>query len=455
MNKNKIIFSIIWVVIIWLIILWVSVLNSSSGQTNRDRLSTEDFKIWTYNLDTTKLEDILKEFKSSNSAYDKKNIVVENFSDYSDYEESLKSSIIQWNSPDIFLINNFEKSYIETQTIWINPLLINPNDFRKNYKTFLWDDLIWKIENWSWQTVEFVKWIPVWYETLWVFYNKKYWIKSTDLDSWAAVSNVVNTIKERNPEVIPLWIWNWSTVYDSKDIITQFFMLSWEDGIDNFAWISDVWFKEAFATYYSYADEKWNNWYDSKFEDMKVSWKTNLDLFNQWDLAMMIAYPSLVEKMDWKWFNKSFLFAEPFPHYFSSKWKTLVRYNYFVVNKNTKDETLAFDFLKYLSEEKWAKEFLNSFTYFLPALVSLEKEKLGEKINSSYNIVLGDFYKEWDDSLFSSFDKWITSLYDSEITNILDNTMSYIEEVKNFQKLIQCKYNKFYNLQNLSSNCAN
>ncbi len=453
MNKNKIIFAIIWALVLWAIFWVVSLLNSAWETTNRPRMSTEDFTIWTYNLDKSKLDSIVKDFKSSNTVYANKTINIENFTSYKDYEDSLLSSIVQWKSPDIFLLNNFEKSYLENQVIWINPNLINPNDFRKNYKTFFSDDLISKTQDWSGQLVEYVVWVPVWYETLWVYYNRKFGIKSSDLESWAAVSNVVNTIKQRNPDIIPLWIWNGSTVDDSQDIITQFFMLSWDKWENTFSSISDVWFKEALTTYFSYADETEWNAYDKKYYDMKRDWKTNLELFSEWELAMIIGYPSMINKIDGSWFNKSFLFTEPFPHYFSSKWKTLVRYSYFVVNKDTKDETLAFDLLKYLSSEKWSKNFLSKFTYLLPALVTMEQDKLGEKIHDSYNIILGDFINQWDDSLLSSFNKGITSLYDTEMIKVLDNTMTYIEEVKKMQKYVWCKYNKLFNLQNLSVSC--
>lgn len=453
MNKNKIIFAIIWVLILWLIFWAISLLNSSTDETNRPRMSTKDFTIWAYNLDKTKLDDFVKDFKKENSVYENKNVIIENFSDYKDYEDALLSSIIQWKAPDIFLLNNFEKSYLENQIVWINPSLISPIDFRKNFKTFFWDDLISKTSDWSWQTVDFVTWIPVWYETLGIFYNKKFWIKTSDLDSWAAVSNVVNIIKERNPDVIPLWIWNWITVENSEDIITQFFMLSWNNWLNSFKNVDDVAFKEALSTYFSYADETNENGYDKKYYDMKKDWRTNLELFSEGELAMVIGYPSLINKINTGGFNKSFLFASPFPHYFSSKWKTLVRYSYFVVNKDTKDETLAFDFLKYLSTEKWAKNFLDKFPYLLPAQVTIEQDKLAERIHSSYNVVLWDFYKEWDDTLFSSFDKWITSLYDSEMVKVLDNTMTYIEDAKKLQKLIECKYTKLFNLQWLSNPC--
>ncbi len=168
---------------------------------------------------------------------------------------------------------------------------------------------------------------------------------------------------------------------------------------------------------------------------------------------MVVGYPSMINYLDKFWFNSSYLFAAPFPHYFSWKWNILVKYNYFVVNKNTTEETLAFDFLTYLSTEEWAKVFLDQFTYLLPALVTLEQEKLWEKIHPWYNLTLSDFYKGWDDQLLSSFDKWIENYYDDTLKNIVKDDINYIEKVNKLQKSISCKYNKIYNLEGLSVDC--
>lgn len=455
MNKNKLIFSIIWVVAVLLIIWWVIAMNKASENKPKD-WQAADFSIWTYNLDKDKLGDVIKEFKSLTKDYEKKNIVIENFSNYADYKDALLASIIAWKAPDIFMLNNHEKSYLENHVSWINPSIINPSDFRKNYKTFFVDDLVRQTKDEDWNDVDFVLWIPVWYETLWIYYNRKFNIKSSDLDSWAWVSNVIDTIKEREPDIIPLWVMNWS-IDNNPDILTQFFMLS--DAIPmSYDKVTELWIKEAFWSYFSYLNneniDKWDSdSSDPQYYDVDTSWRTNLELFSEWNEAMIIGYTSMINSLDESWFNNSFLFAEPFPHYFSWKGKTLVRYDYFAVNQDTKNESLAFDFLAYLWTKDWSKKFLDNFTYLLPALVTLEQDKLQEKIHPSYNLTLSDFYKPKDDSLLSSFDKGIVSLYDDEINDILKDDYSYVDKMKKLQKIIACKYKKLYNIENLSTNC--
>jgi hypothetical protein len=368
----------------------------------------------------------------------------------------LLSSIISWKAPDIFLLNNFEKSYLENSVLWINPSAVNPNDFRKNYKTFFVDNLVKETTDQDGKKVEFVMGIPVWYETLGIYYNRKFNVKASDLWSWAWVGNFIDYLKERNPEIVPLWIMN-STIDNNSDVMTQFFMLS-ESSPVTLDKVSEVWVKEAFGSYQTYFNQvktssASDNPTETQYYDGQNSWKTNLELFSEWNEAMLVGYPSMINALDEAWFNSAYLFAEPFPHYFSWKWKTLAKYSYFVVNKNTKNETLAFDFLTYLSSEEWAKTFLGQFTYLLPAMVTLEQDKLWEKIHPSYNLTLSDFYKGWDDSLLSSFDKWIEISYDQELKNILKDNYGYLEKFKKFQKVILCKYKKIYNIEDLSVDC--
>lgn len=439
------------------LVFWgVFLLNSSSKNNANKSKTAGDFVVWTYGLDKTKLDEVVKWFKSKGKTYANKNIVVENFANYDDYKETLISSIVSWKSPDIFLLSNFEKSYLENNVLWINPNAINPKDFGKNYKTFFVDDLVKETTDENWKKVEFVMGVPVWYETLWFFYNRKFNVKPSDLESLAWVNKIIDDIKNRYPDIVPLGIMN-SSIDNNSDVMTQFFMLS-ESSPVSLDKVSELCEKEAFWKYQSYFNQvnssnSVDNFPETQYSDSENTWKTNLELFSEWNEAMIIGYPSMINKLDEVWFNSAFLFAEPFPHYFSWKWKTLVKYSYFVVNKNTKDETLAFDLLTYLSSEEWAKVFLEQFTYLLPAMVTLEQDKLWEKIHPWYNLTLSDFYKGWDDSLLSSFDKWIETSYDEELKNIMKDNYGYLDKFKKFQKVILCKYKKIYNIEDLSVDC--
>lgn len=442
MNKNKIIFWIIWAIL--LILLLYIVFNLNNNKSPSWIKESWVFSIWIIWDKIDSSEKIVENFKKVHPEYSNKDIKIESFWNYDDYSYSLMSSIISGKSPDIFMLNNNEKNSIfSNQVVWIDPNKVNPNDFRKKYKWVFADDLIFS----SWE-VEFLAWIPVWYETLWIFYNRRF-VKDSELSSIAWLNNLVAELKDKNPNLIPIWIWNWSTVSWVADIITQFFML--EDWVK---WLSDVSWKiisQALSSYFTYWDSTWYNAYDSRFMELSNLWRTSLDLFSEGETFMVVWYPRLINQISEKWFSKNFLLASPFPHYSTAWWKTLVNYNYFVINKDSKEDSLANDFLAYLSTDIWAWDYLSFFPYYLPALLSLESDKLDAKINPDYNIVLSAFlntdYELW------SFDKWIKTLYDKNIVSVLDNASNYDKSFIKFKDTILCKEKKISTLEDLSTNC--
>lgn len=447
MNKNKLIFAIIWaLLLIW--ILFVALTLKKDTWWTKESKTGWDFTIWMLwdNLENSKL--VTENFIKVYPEYSNKNIIVESFSSYDDYSYSLVSAITSGKAPDIFVLNNNEKNSIySNQVVWIDPAIINPNDFRKKFKWVFSDDLI--VTSWNEEdSQEFLKWIPVWYETLWIFYNRRY-VKNSELSSLSGLNNVVAELKDKKPNLIPIWIWNGSTVLWVEDIITQFFML--EDWIK---WLSDVsgWkLKQSLASYFLYWDVSWYNGYDSRFLELSNMKESSVDLFSKWETFMVVWYPKLINEIAEKWFSKNFLLATSFPHYYSWWWKTLLNYNYFAINKDSEEYTLATDFLSYLASDIWADDYLNHFKYFLPALLSLESEKLDSKIHDDFNIVLNDFYN--NDYELSSFDKWIKNLYDKNIISILDNSSNYETTFNKFRETILCKSKKITTLENLSKSC--
>lgn len=416
-------------------------LNDTSSKVN-------DFSIWIVWDSKDDFVNFINDFKALNPKYNNTTINIESFPNFEEYYYALTSSIIKWISPDIFILNNGEKkSIFNEQILWIDPNIINPNDFRKRYKWIFSDDLITSVEQ-DWKQVEFLKWIPVWYENLWVFYNWRF-VKSSDIETLSWLNNTISSLKKSKPNIIPVWMWNWSTVQSVSDIIIQFFML--EDQINSIFEVTSSKIKEALATYLLYWDEKWDNNYNSRFVELKTLWNDNLSLFSAWETFMVIWYPRLINKIDESWFSTSFLRAAPFPHYYSGWWKTMINYNYFAINKDTMNLNLANDFLTFLNTDTWAENYLSKFLYYLPALLSLESDKLEEKINKKYNVVLKDFYN--NDFELASFDRWIKSIFDNWVIPILDNSSNYEIEFGNFISNLVCKTNKFSNLENLSRSC--
>ncbi len=446
MNKNKLIFLVLLWWLVFIILLIAIVANKDKG--NPTKTNSESFNIWIVWDDKSKFSNIITEFKSLYTGYKTKDIVIESFWDYQEYFLALSSAIANDEAPDIFVMNNNEKETIfDWQVMWLDPEIFSPIDFRKKYENVFSDDLIFTWQDWE-QEKEALKWIPVWYETLWIFYNGRY-VNSRDLEYLASLNAKISELKESSPNYTPIWIWNWSTVFDSADIVTQFFMLE-----DNVVWVENVsWniLKEALWTYLYYWDISSDNSYNSEFSELKKLWNNNLDLFCKWEIYMVVWYPRMIEQIDEKWYSTSLLRVASFPHYLSGQWNTLVNYNYFVINKNTNDLDFANTFLSYLATDNWAKSYLSNYTYYLPALLSLKSDKLESKVDEDYKVYLWDFYN--NDYVLSSFDKWMKTLYDQGIISILDNSTNYESEFINFRDKLMCRAKKVINLENLSRDC--
>lgn len=447
MNKNKLILAIIWIILI-LVILFVAFNLKSSWDEKSNKKNPNTFNIWIVWDDLKKAQSVIVSFKEMYPQYSNSTINIESFSSYDDYYYALTSAIISDKAPDLFVMNNNEKqSVFSNQIVWINPNIINPNDFRKKYKWVFSDDLISSIWEWE-EKKEFLLWIPVWYESLWIFYNRKF-IMNSKINTLSALNNTVAELRTKRKFQTPIWIWNWSTVRGASDIVTQFFMLeNWVNGLSDLVWSKAI---QWLAGYLLYWDTEGYNGYNSKFIELINVWQNSIDLFSKEEVFMVVWYPRLIEEIKEKWFFKNFLLASPFPLYYPWEWKILVNYNYFVINKDSKNKELANDILLYLSSDTWANEYLKQFKYYLPALLSLESDKLESKIDDKFNVVLGDFVNsEYE---LSSFDKWIKNLYDKNIINILDNASNYESSFSKFRTTILCKYNKINTLENLSTSC--
>ncbi len=446
MNKRKLIFAIIWVVILIIILIWVLLIKSSTT-VNNTKSSSWNVKIWIIHDSKKSFEEYLTSFKEANKSFYNVNFIVESFPDFEEYSLALKSAFLKWEAPDIFMLNNNEKSIFEEKIIAIPNEIVDTNEFKKNYKWIFWDDLIISSENEKWEKVDFLKWMPFWYETLWVFYNRIFLFKPSDFNTMASLNNAIGIVAERK-WVPPIWLWNWTTVESSPDILAQFFMINWVK------WLNDVpenKIKETLSSYMMFWIESGENKYNSLYQKSIETGKNNIDLFANRDVGAIVGYPRIVKKLESSWFPKNMLYAEPFPHYYSWDWASLANYNYFVVNKDSLAKDLAFAFIKYLNTDEWEKLLLDKFGYYLPARLSLESEYLKKKVSWYFdNVILQDFYSE---DQIASFNKINKILFDSEMKNVLDDFSSYENTFKKIKEEISCLSEKELNLKWLGESC--
>ena len=453
MNKNKLILAIVAglfaVFIIWIVIN----LNAWKWDQGNNSQTVADFTIWLYNDESEWMDETLIEFKQKYPAYQNTTFNVESFTNYEDYTYALISAFAQGKWPDIYEINNSEKNSILYQfSEWINPAVINPNDFRKKFQSVFADDLIevQEIENeGEVEKVEYLRGLPIGFETLGIFYNKAKRIIASDFESMWSLNATISELKDTFSNGVPLALWNGTTVQNVSDIIIQFFLL--ENDIKTLEDLTWWKMKSALTSYMLYGDVNEENAYNIRFSDMTSLDTSGLDLFVRSEVFMIMGYPRMLQQIEDKWFNKGLLAAESFPFHNLAGGKTSVNYDYLVKNKDSGKKELSDELFQYLSSDSWADEYLDNYNYYLPALLSLESDKLEDKILDDYSLVLWDFYNP--DHLLQTFDIWVKNIFDREIINILDSQSNYLDTFAEMQTSIVCKANKYSLLQNLSNSC--
>jgi len=404
-----------------------------------------NFQIWTVWDSSKKFDEFISNYKLKNTSMTNVVFEITNFKNYEDYSLALKSAFIKWSAPDMFVLNNNEISLFEDKVYALSNLKINIHKFRQDYKTIFIDDLI--VTDWEWENKkEYLKWIPVWYETLWVLYNGKFRLKRSDFNLKYSLNSAIK--KSSIFDVVPLALGNWSIVKYAPDIIAQEFLINKVDWIKSPNWLK---IKEVLAEYMELWTEWWNNAFNKLFISSKNTWKDDIDLFADGDVWAIITYPRTIEKLKLYNFNSRFLYATTYPHRTTWDWPTLANYNYFVINTDSQKKNIALPFINYLNSDIWAKAFLKKFSYYLPARATLEDELWENKISNFFpNILLKDFYSN---EILSSFDKWNKVIYDREIIEVLDNFWSYIDAFESFKLSLLCKTEKILELKNLSTSC--
>ena len=90
MNKNKIIFGILGAIL--LVIVVFLIINLNSGTSNIPKTSTSgDVNIQLYGHDGDDFQAFISEFKSDTGKHQNKNILIESFSDYETYVNTLSA----------------------------------------------------------------------------------------------------------------------------------------------------------------------------------------------------------------------------------------------------------------------------------------------------------------------------------------------------------------------------
>ncbi len=441
MNKKKLIFLIVlWVLV--LIIIWTIISLWNSKKTNKINTKNK-FTIWIYNIEKEDFQSFIDDFKKEKNI---KNFSPEiiSFHNYQEYSMALASAIIKEEAPDLYMINNNEKSIFLENAIWINPARISPDSLREYFYSFFGDDLISTVKDWD-KNVEFILWVPFWFETLWLYYNIRRVFDVNKIKTFPKIENFIWDFSQKHPWKIAISLWKWKTIKYSWDILAQFLLGTWKKSIKD---LSQIDLKKALSNYFLYAS--WDNNYNNLDIQLKKDKQNNIDAFVSGNLAMMIGYPRMIFDIDKRWFDRRRLWVIPFPDFIDNSDK-LVNYNFFVVSKNSKNKELAYLIMDYLFSENWEKSLLKNIKYYIPARISLYSDFKDNRILNNFNVKLKNFYST--EANYYSFDKWIKTIFDEKIPYYLENQNSYLDTFTKFINKLKCITYKIIKLDKLDKIC--
>ncbi len=421
MSNNKKYFIIwLWIFIIVIIIFILFVSGWSEKEWNTNNSTKWTVNIWTVWESDQKFIGFINKYKTENWL---KSVVftVRNFSNYETYYYALTSAFLNDKAPDIFVINNndlSEKTFY-TKILWLTSNDISLSDFKKNFSSIFSKDLI-KTENleidWKAKELSYLIWVPLGYESIWLFYNSKLlrWLSvniAKNITSWSGINNIIDELEEYDNSIIAIGLWVWKQITYSNDILASLIIQDWSSTVSSSQTTKTI------ANYLNY-NNKWIN-----FENTKTD-ESDIELFRKSKLAIILWYPRILWQI-WKMRDKNNVLASYFPRISNTKNDLFINYNYFVINIESKNTEIAKKLLAYFASEDWAEDYFDDANdYLIPAQPSLISEFWEDKINNNFWVTFSEIiYKPY---ILKSFDKKISFVYDNGIKEVLDSKLYQI-----------------------------
>lgn len=133
------------------------------------------------------------------------------------------TSLFRGEAPDVFMMSSSDVSSFDDLVLALDPSVVSPNDFRKNFYGVLGDELIITAQDEA--NTEYLKGVPIGLESLGVYYNRRYF-NSADLTTWDSLNSALESIKEKSSDIVPIGIGNGSGVEGVSDIFSGLLVLS-------------------------------------------------------------------------------------------------------------------------------------------------------------------------------------------------------------------------------------
>lgn len=464
MSTRKIIFFVVATILLIGIIFGAWRLSQSKEQSKN---IASELNIWVVGDASEWFDPIIEWFKAKYPAYKKTNIVVTKFWSYDEYQKTLLSVLADGSGPDIFVVDKWKDAILESKIIPIPEEFISIDDFYKRYDPIFLDTLIQEEQpDDKSPKVTSLYGIPLWYETLWVFYNKS--IYPNIITTWPELD--LQYLNNANPEILPAGIGLGPRyVQYGGDIVWLF--LSYESrsykemgknskGIESYAKYSSA----SSAT--TNTPEEWVTQEPvsatSLKEQMNQDNLTMTDLFVRGKVGMIFWFPSLIREIEyakkraWSEATNQIILTSPMLKRASnSPVETIGRYYYFAVSKGTKSPSDALNFLLYLTTEEAEAKYLEAFPYYIAAQTSFQEAQKNTSLSPSFTRAkLWSFIDQM--SKKTVFDYGIWSEFALELEKILDtnDNANINNRLERLSKKITCQIDQGVYQVNIGVNCS-
>ena len=435
MSQKKIIFFVIVGLVLVSLIATVVYISKQKKTTST---TTTSLKIWITDGTTDSYKLLIDGFKKYAPEYNNTDIIVEKqTSDADRYRTLLLSTLTEWNGPDIFMLQSGEDDILETKIESIPSSLLDFSDFDKRYDD-LFQDLISSSESGSDKTTT-LKWVPLAYETLGVFYNKS--LIRTAPKTW---NDLENLYRESSADIYPSNLGLGPTYVPNMIDILPIWLV--DADANRYSEVASG--KNGLSSYLDYAnlevgtsptDESSDvviakNTLSQQKSDMIDKKNTTLDKFMQWEIALIIGYPSLILELEKSGKrvgtanSNTVILTDRLPQSSSQSATNIGRYTYFGISKLSANGMASVKFLEYLMTPEAQRLYMNEHPYLIPAqsefYSSVASNSLSETLSrtklSAFIPSVGERVSIFQYGLKSQFERYLREGIDTTDTPDID-----------------------------------
>lgn len=455
MSPRKIVFLVI-VGILGLLLIY-GIWNLSQSKKKKLDVEVKSISVWVVGDTSEQYQTLFSEFWVLNKIYADTTIDVRVFPDYDKYQRALLS----WTGPDIFMVEWGGDDILESKVFPIPGAISDLTDFDKKYENIFLPLLITEGEGKD--VIRSLRWVPLWYETLWLFYHKSL-LRSVP-KTWTEVESLAQS--NDKPSVVATNLW-FSPTYtpNATDIIGYFMGKSGvarstkdigagNDGISEYLAYSvkplapvtpDTPTEEIpvdpenTATDTVGVSDVPKTPIDIR-KEMDEKHLSTIDLFMRWRIAMIVGFPSIIreieksEKRAGQEVLKDILLTEKLPQDSLGKNRVnIARYRYLAVSKKSENLYAALDLMTYLLSDVGIQKAREAFPLLISPIRSWSQEQKETILSEVFaRTRLDAFIPDLQDDIFV-FQYQIKWEYDKNFREMIDRNEKI--DINNLSKTI-------------------